>query len=569
METEIQNDRSKPQSKRHCWLPLIVAPYIIGLTWHCLHPFVSVFTGDLNARRWYIDENSLDPEHFRAVSRYRVRDKAGTTASASSLCEAVHNTRRISCDTYVGLEIAQIVPYVGAIAPLSEAIVLVVPPSDDWNKNQFHSSFIELLTRLSTPMDAPWLAKTIIVVSPQQQRQPNGTCYTLKETVHTFLGYFLNSSYPAITVNGSFRGAIIRNLLVLSTMDNKAHAASDELRILPQGRRGILPNMDFVFLCTFMYSNARMSLKQNVVMHPYRHKTEEWIRQHLSFLPFQQQRMLRKLLDLLCFEYSLVMGPINPHASALNQGIDSLTIQFNANGEDQRSADLVGQLELVVRALSNLHERLHHSTALYLLASHERFVKHEEYLVPNLLLLVPCIIRAVTLVLSDIDDFCATSVRRAICLVLLVSLLSVFGLKMVELVDESMFQNKIQAQHSTVASAYLVLVIASSLYGRQSVTARRSVQFAACLLSIYVHVAIAFGHVSLAFPSALFWTPVIAFPFYSERSDAFSTRFVRLILLLLSCPFMWLIPNVFPGYIEYVRFGYLPLHVMLSVLWSP
>jgi hypothetical protein len=50
-----------------------------------------------------------------------------------------------------------------AVAPVSEAIVLVIPFASDWKANAFHNSLLRLMERLST---APWLAKTILIVSP-------------------------------------------------------------------------------------------------------------------------------------------------------------------------------------------------------------------------------------------------------------------------------------------------------------------------------------------------------------------------------------------------------------------
>jgi glycosylphosphatidylinositol transamidase len=98
---------------------------------------------------------------------------------------------------------------------------------------------------------------------------------------------------------------------------------------------------------------------------------------------------------------------------------------------------------------------------------------------------------------------------------------------------------------------------------------KRSIQFAACLLALYLHVAITFGHVALSFPSALLWTPLIAFPSCgnAQRRGRHALESVaRWMVVVASSPLL-LVPAVFPTFTPYVRYLYIPLHLFAAMLW--
>ena len=120
-----------------------MTPYLIGTLWHGLHSKVSVCTGDTRKPRgWYIDENSLDPTHFRMSAQYNPVTRKGMSKT-ECMCEALeaytigepnsnnHFGSTLSCHQIEEkIEIARIVPLTTAVAPVDQAVVLVVP---DWN----------------------------------------------------------------------------------------------------------------------------------------------------------------------------------------------------------------------------------------------------------------------------------------------------------------------------------------------------------------------------------------------------------------------------------------------------
>ena len=65
-------------------------------------------------------------------------------------------------------------------------------------------------------------------------------------------------------------------------------------------------------------------------------------------------------------------------------------------------ADLTRCTEHLLRSISNLHERLHHSIAQYTMPSPSKFVSHGEYIYPAILVSLPMVVRAATLALRDL-----------------------------------------------------------------------------------------------------------------------------------------------------------------------
>lgn len=672
---------------------LLLVPYAVGVVWHGLHPIASVLTGDMNhARGWYIDENSLDPNYFQVYGQYDLiwptttnddpttNDPTDASKTITSLCHGIEIQQQeglvIPCirHTTAGrpFEIAKIVPLSAGISPVSEAIVLVVPPwvpcataarrvvveapatgssapNPETSRAQFQASILQLMRRLASPQTTPWLAKTILVVSPVIRnstdtaaagKRPHSTSTSvsavLEETVTSFLEAYLGKLPSPLNevrqklnerLPMDFTGAVLRNLLVLdmelwSSNDRRIPADTNyaaqafrpersELRILPQGRRGLLPNMDLTFLVKVIFDRANMCHSQyqpvDVVVHPYHRQIQMWwSRLKEKGLPVWFESMLH----LLSFEYVMAVGPYPPHAPALERGIDALTIQgrfqsaTNDNDLDQQDRgnrvrsnllqqypmELVQRMELIFRSLSNLHERLHHSTALYLLPSKDRFVKHEEYLVPNLLLIVPLLIRAIFIAFRNDRSFRPDLAAAGQALVITMAWTNVAaGLVTMGTADDraavgdySMARLMAVFRNYQILLVYLLLVLILALLHKrtslhlENLYARESIQFAACLVTAFIHISIAFGHVSLAYPSALLWTPLLAFPTFREDRKVSQKRACRIRyalslgikvgLFVASSPFAFLVPCVFPMYTPYVRYAYIPMHFLCGIL---
>eukprot|EP00977_Amphora_coffeiformis_P014168 scaffold3901_cov174-Amphora_coffeaeformis.AAC.6 len=645
---EEQEEESSPLCRqvtklrqRRVWFLLLALPFVVGLVWHGLHPFMSVFTGDFDKpRRLYVDENSAEPNYFRINhSKFKRRDQLLSKQQqmqqqqmqrpASSLCRAVKAVvinaaeqssfsvdrgnilcRGILHHQAVVVDVLQITPMAGPVAVRSEAIVLVLPAAADWMTSPLHAAFLSFLVELLNPKFT-WLAKTVFVVAPRVRDDGQKTL-SISRAVRVFLEAYLGPTADTTTTTdhpsvgnlvgpttmppGMISSALLRQMIVWDQelMDEQTTTMKlPTIRVLPQGPRGLLPNMDLVSvvraaLQRTVGSNAQLEI------HPFQEESHRLC----AFLDFVCQMFTNKkcpekkvlaLSNLFWFEHALRGHDFTaPHAVALERGLDALTIQLVVRqgavmNNDVKTRNVASKIpaamEICIRALSNLHERLHHSTSLYLLLDMDHFVKHEEYLVPNLLLLIPLILRAVTLFWVDLEHFDWITVGLVVERTLLLTMGISLGLEMMEFIDTHswwILNDGLAARHTIVGLAYLYLAWRFVFVKeRWSVQSRRSVQCFACFWALYTHVAIAFGHVSLAFPSALLWTPLLAFPFYHddaepktnlERIRGTLSRILGPLTFLALTPFVWFVPNVMPSYTPYVCFAYIPLHLMLSQL---
>lgn len=545
---------SKIISRKRRWLPFLLAPYFLGIVWTCVHPILSVVTGEAKCRGWFVDDNSLDTTYLRlSPQKYLPADPQ--SQGSSSFCDSLLRGRKdlrdnVECLRHEeGLEVAKVVPISNAVAPTAETIAIVVPAAYDWLSSDFHNAILQLITRLSSPSSCPWLAKTILVVSPAERDT------SLHATVSLFLSLYLgdfSSRNVASSLPMEYTTGILRNLLVLDVRVIETVSES-ELRILPQGRHGALPNMDLTFTVMTMYSRI---LKENIIMHPYGEISRKYKSRIPEGLSTAIQQWALELGNMLLFSYSLAMGPYPPHYVALDKGIDSLTIEGDLGR--MKAVDSVHVLEGFLRVLSNLHERLHHSITHYLLPSPRKFVSHTEYLLPNILILLPLVIRAATLVLVDITLFDVRSLKY----VLVVGLIS-----LVLFVTSSRVSTSIMnALYAIIYVALCLDVLEGLSIGKEERQAQ-SLQFLTCLVAIYFHVPITFAHVSLAFPSALLWSAMIAFPAFPIRRK-FWQRVKKPGVLAVALPLAALVPNqIFDGYTPFVTTVFLPLHMLVSLLW--
>jgi glycosylphosphatidylinositol transamidase len=594
------------------WRPLMYVLYAIGLLWHGMHPFVSVFTGEAKPRRLYVDENSAEPHYFRVNhQKFKRREQLVPKKSPplSSLCQSLMAVTsaepqdlslvqrpNFACRNMGdNLQVAQLTPASGPLTIQSEAVVFVLPATADWIDSPLHAAFLSFVVDLLQP-SFDWLAKTVFIVAPRDT-------LNVSQAVDLFLDVYLG---PAPTSHattsalplpaGLTAGALLRQLIVWDQVMNTTTTTTAAMplrplpviRMLPQGRQGVLPNMDLVSVVRAALLRSAGS-NVDVPIHPYDMERQVWYSRLDSVCHWIWGTACpasEALLNMFWFQQSLRSSQHRPapHASALDRGIDALTVQLVLPTATIQAptrataAKLSAAMEITLRSLSNLHERLHHSTSLYLMLDADHFVKHEEYLVPNLLLLIPLILRAVTLILAELKGVDWKTVGRVVESTILAVIFTVYGLALVQFANDHSWwivADRVGAGHVVVGFASLVLVGQSLMAGtatRWTRQGRQSVQLLTCLWGLYTHVALAFGHVSLAFPSAVLWTPLLAFPSYQDESPEGSVwrllwRCVGAATLVLTLPGTGLVPHMVSSYTPYVCYAYLPLYFMASPLW--
>ena len=584
-------EKKSVEKFKRIWRKLLVLPYFVGLVWTCLHPVVSVLTGESKCRGWYIDEHSLEfkfadtssqsePQHLKIAAPKR---------SITHLCDAFQNNSatNIACHSHgESFDIATVVPLANALDPLDEAIVFVIstPLNDDWATSKLHYTLLHSLKRLADPRATPWLAKTFILVSPKTSK------VSLEDTVSNFLDAYLGARQPSSAVAPlppKLSGAILRTMVVVDVEDNsfkgivrrreQMEPGQTEFSILPQGRRGLLPNMDLVFLVGKLFEkssflNKRKHPRSTFLVHGYTRQSkdaESYIDETSKTYALDDKVKLwaKEMTNMGLFAYSLAMGPFPSHAPALDRGIDSITIRARFDGYYRRdpAVELIQYVEYLARSFSNLHERLHHSFTLYLMPSPRKFVSHVEFLLPNILLLLPLAIRAFGTVLWD-DGLHL----QAIGIAILVTTISMGVMLLSSLTGPDI------ASMNTWLFVMYALAFAvwktQCLKGSKGSTADyqkilRSLQFVACTIAVYTLVPIAFAHASLAYMPSVLWTPLLAFPCYGKDSkEGKVLTWLGPMLVFLTAPPVLLVPRIFASYTTFVQFAYVPLHLQLFLL---
>ena len=302
-----------------------------------------------------------------------------------------------------------------------------------------------------------------------------------------------------------------------------------------------------------------------------------------------------------------------PHASALLHGIDALTIELRIPTQPLETptsihphyADFARCIEHLLRSISNLHERLHHSIDQYTMPSPSKFVSHGEYIYPAILVALPLVARAAMLALGDLKRFRFQFVG----VVMGVVMMSSCGIGLLATAVPLMRETSTAFIQGWVSYLVFFVSYASVIWAaRWSVSLPRhgsknsntttnnegvshndsdllddsqnSLRFIACLLGIYLHAPLLLANYSLGFPSSAFWSPLLAIFVVPPSSPLRSTEkgsFVKSVALLAKCakvlifmvssPPMILVPRIFQSYTPYVLLVYAPLHLILAALW--
>jgi len=679
---------------------LLFLPYVLAPIWTCLHPIVSVLTGELKCRGWFLDEHSIEtrfmegqspneiPSHLKNLGE-AVLPNGNDTGSANSdhlsLCDFFagdgdldYNPNNLICHSHGDhFDIVMIKPLSNALDATEEAVVLVVPSPEeiyllpvssddedtngdggivyekkDWGTSRLHQALIQSIKHLADPIGTPWLAKCVLIVTPTINKTSNNSdtanMRSLDETVSSFLDAYLGQQeiprdyqinrqqhpkqqmVPQLPPRLS--GAILRNLLVLQVFDNESSTTentkktnynrSTDLAILPQGQRGVLPNADLVFLVGRLMERTnfmKTAHDKTFLTHPYTQQSKDatiWINQKVDGLGLDKKMATKVklwangIVDTLLFARTLAVGPVPPHAAALDRGIDSLTIRVTFTGTSTFRRDPVVEFvqytEYLVRSLSNLHERLHHSFTLYLLPTPKKFVSHIEYLLPNILLLLPLAVRAFGLLFpamkGGLDLMAMGGVGLAMILVAIAMVLPTIISPILSSLSSGTDNNSLQTTNAMLLVLYVVVAIfwiRQILWRRcdqQSISGDKSdnkeegaeegdtdddiaaksiqtLQFLSCVLAAYIFVPVAFAHASLAYLPSLLWTPLLAFWDYSSMKKSTGNTFVNYaaipilcLLVLVTAPPFFLVPHIFSSYTAFVQFAYAPLHMLFFLL---
>lgn len=572
---------------------VLIAPYILGIMWTISHPILSIVTGEFKCRGMFIDEAQLDPIQYSTDSFpedvkkvFRIDDNV--KYNRENFCGVLQATKyhshshlkpkkvgqsapysSLSCHSHSTFDVVKLEPFRAPTKPI-ESIVLVIPPIINSTLSDIHFSTLILLERL---LSRSWLAKAILVISPHSSTNvENSVEKAVKDFMQAFNGNPAELTIPQLPL--PYSRFLIRQLIVLDAQVNITREATKQSRtfFLPQGTRGMVPNLDLV-------STAERSFQKynrgTIHVHPFDIKwwENDYAKKYVLIGDWWQKWSI-DFGHFGAFMASMIVGPQRPHSMALVHGIDSMTIKtdFEMVPSISNHPDismLFQSTEHLLRALNSLNERLHHTVNQYLLPSSKKFVSHGEYIYPVVLLLLPCVFRSISLAFQDIERFDFIGGFKAIIVTVISSLIV---LLITTLTDNANVVNSI------LTCVYFTQIhVMKGVIGfppsdvNERTQRRQSLQFILCILSIYLHVPIALTHISLAFFSATFWTPLIAFPSYKyEHNKKCDVIWKILGFILLICtwpPTITLLYDISAIYTVYFCTVYIPLHLLTSVLW--
>lgn len=498
------------------------------------------------------------------------------------------------------------------------------------------------IQHLANPVETPWLAKAVIVVTPTMNSSSDND--KKNSSLAKTVSWFLDAHSGQQTISQDYQRnrhgpkheqtipllpprlsrAILRNLVVLEVIDgsspsstgNTRKATNTDISILPQGQRGVLPNADLVFLVGMLMEKTsayKSSISRTFLTHPYTQESKKaelrvnrWIDESGFFAGNPQWSAKTKswakgMIDLLLFAKTLAVGPNPPHTAALERGIDSLTIRSSFEGTYKRdpSVELVQYSEYILRSLANLHERLHHSFTLYLLPTPKSFVSHIEYLLPNILILLPLAVRVFGILLPMMTRGLDLKAVVGVLLVVFVVLVAMF------MASEALGGG--EDFNKTMTTVLVLLYTGVAVYWVKKILKRHrksnvpgptekekipdcinpetrqtvlTLQFVTCALTVYIMIPIAFAHASLSYLPSVLWTPLLAFPDYVSlatknkkgSSDSTSPLFrhimisVLCLLVVITAPPCYLVPELVSSYTPFVMYAYVPIHVLFFLL---
>ncbi|CAI5712348.1 unnamed protein product [Peronospora effusa] len=390
--------------------------YILGLLWFFLHPAVTLTTGELKCRGTYMSENALLIDLMEA----KMNDQE------THLAQELHQDLLTLPDLKLkrlprqllglvqidGLSTLRTNVYgilrASPLADGKETIVLVThyrnvgAASGDYSGLSMGLALLKYLARVK------WLAKDVILLAADDGALDGSDGYA-PGTKAWLQAYHLDRVQTSGLQDGlPMRAGIIRAAINLETMFDSHQVGA--VGIYAAGMNGQLPNLDLVNTAVRAFRKHKIPtiLDRADVQQISKHKPKSYISSVITSLTSLSKKYvpeelkqgtfsyLTNLEGMLNFMTTLASGPSGPHANFISYNIDSITLSLTtklSSGDRQLSTrEVLRSLEMVVRALSNLEEKLHQSFYLYVLPSTTTFVSVGEYFYAVALTISPAIV---------------------------------------------------------------------------------------------------------------------------------------------------------------------------------
>ncbi|KAG7362063.1 Gaa1-like, GPI transamidase component [Nitzschia inconspicua] len=233
LKNENTNDDDKDEKRKHkndhqrfhhrMLHKLLFVSYLLGIVWTCLHPAMSILTGECKCRGWFLDEHSLEIRFVEAYTKQNSLEvpsffNPSRTVVGTSLCDnlkqqqqqegesstsssssstssttggSINKSQTVVCHTHDNkFHLVMVQPRSNALDATEEALVVVLPSlhmslDNDGNGSKLHKSLLQGIENLADPIQTPWLAKTVYFVTPTSDT------ISLDEAVSMFLTAYL------------------------------------------------------------------------------------------------------------------------------------------------------------------------------------------------------------------------------------------------------------------------------------------------------------------------------------------------------------------------------------------
>ncbi|TMW58301.1 hypothetical protein Poli38472_011889 [Pythium oligandrum] len=412
-----------------CWIT-----YVLGILWVLLHPAVTVSTGELKPRGTYFSENALlvDSMEPKASNHdaFRVRQRH---AAFLQLPQLPPTGCRDNC-SYVLNWLESEMQAIDRVETYRQRFQAA--PGGEWRTNLYgilraapfgdHKESVALVTHfrnvgletnggeysgaalslqlLAFLSDATWLAKDVILVFADDGELDGVDGYA-PGTDAWLRAYHMDPLQDPVALSLPMRAGLIRAAINVETVGNVASA--NVVGIYTAGINGQLPNLDLVNTAVrhARFQGAPVVLDRCETMalgpEPCQDSLTRAKQLLLSEVVAKSQSQLREYVEnlygMLRFMKTLATGPSGPHASFISYNIDAITFApakastSQYGGASRPIRNLLRSLELTVRSMSNIEEKLHQSFFLYVLPNTATFVSVGEYYYTVALVVSPAI----------------------------------------------------------------------------------------------------------------------------------------------------------------------------------
>ncbi|CAH0516539.1 unnamed protein product [Peronospora belbahrii] len=413
-----------------CW-----GTYILGLLWLLLHPAITITTGELKCRGTYMSENALlidlmeaqlshEEAHLAHDFHQKLLELPGLkrTKGCRDNCTAVvdwidaqlrgldrviayRQVFQTDEDTALRTNVYGILR-ASPLADGKEAIVLVTHYQNVGATSGDYSGLSIGLALLKCLARAQWLAKDVILLVADDGALDGSDGYA-PGTEAWLQAYHLDPVQSGMQDGLPMRAGVIRAAVNLESMFHSHQVGA--VGIYAAGMNGQLPNLDLVNTAVRAFRQHKIPtvLDRADAQQIIEHKPESYITSMFNimmnlsekYVPVElKQGALNYLMNLkgmMRFMTTLASGPSGPHANFISYNIDSITLSLvkrPSSGDRQLpTREVLRSIEMVIRALSNLEEKLHQSFYLYVLPSTTTFVSVGEYFYAVALAISPAI----------------------------------------------------------------------------------------------------------------------------------------------------------------------------------